>query len=125
LFDNANLYYLAFLDLLIIMFFYITMSLVYRFISREDEPEEKEDKWLLFFKKYHLFKILYLVMFFFFIQLNLRILNETIFSSSTDLNKFVKLHAWIVGNAAIVIGIFINKIALFQKKFIIKNVHLR
>jgi hypothetical protein len=121
MFNSANLYYLAFLDLLIILVIYILVSWVWKFTSREDVPGEKDSKWLLLLHKYHLFKVMNLVVIFLFISLNLRILNETIFSSSTDLNKFIKLHAWIVGNGVIAMFIFIDRIALFKKKTVVEG----
>jgi hypothetical protein len=121
MFNNTNLYYLAFLDLLIILVFYIIISFVWRLTYREETPGEKEGKWLLIFQKCHLSKVIHLVVIFLFILMNLRILNETIFSSSTDLNKFIKLHAWIIGNGVVVIFIFIDKLALFKKKTVVEG----
>jgi hypothetical protein len=121
MFNSVSVYYLAFLDLIILLVIYISLSWFWKFTSREDDPGEKDSKWMLFFQKYYLFKVMNLVVIFLFILLNLRILNETIFSSSTDLYKFIKLHAWIVGNGVVAMVIFIDKIALFKKETVVEG----
>jgi hypothetical protein len=119
--NSVSVYYLAFLDLLILLVIYILLSWVWKFTSREDDPGEKDSKWLLFFQKYHLFKVINLIVIFFMVVMNLKIVNDTVFNSSTDLNKFIKLHAWIVGNGVVAMVIFIDKIALFKKETVVEG----
>jgi predicted MFS family arabinose efflux permease len=127
MFNSASLNYMAFLDLVMIVVFYIVLSFVFKLANKGNEQSETSPRWIklhLFFKRYHLFKILYLIAAFFIIQMNLSVLSETIIENTTDLEKFMKLHLLIMGNAVVLMGVFFTSTEDRNETPIIKNVHL-
>ena len=99
--NSQTITYVALLDLLFILFSYLTVKAAIKFLFNKDSQEETSPFWLKvesFIKRFHIMKVVYLIALFIIIRLDILVIADSITSDIKPLEILQKINVLLVGN---------------------------